>query len=157
MEEAPPDLAAQPAAPSSTTPALTGPIVLYDGLCGFCDASVQWILRTDTSARYRFAALQGDTAAAILARHPEIPQGLDSILLVEPDGTGERVSWHSAAIFRLCAGLPGPWRALAWLGFLPRFLTDLGYRAFARIRYLVWGRRESCRIPSPGERARFLP
>ena len=139
-------------------PTSTGPVVLYDGLCGFCDVSVQWVLRADTAGRYRFAALQGDTAAAILARHPEVPKDIDSILLVEPDGAGgERVSWHSTAIFRLCAGLPGPWRALSWLGILPRFLTDLGYRLFARLRYYVWGRRESCRIPSPGERARFLP
>lgn len=134
------------------------PIVLYDGLCGFCDASVQWTLAHDSHAVFRFAPLQGPTAAAILARHPEVPAGLDSILLVETlaDG-GERVQWHSGAIFRICASLPGPWRALAWLGWLPRPLTDLGYRLFARFRYLVWGRRDACRVPTPGERARFLP
>ncbi len=135
----------------------TGPIVLYDGLCGFCDASVQWVLKADKAALFRFAALQGETAAQILARHPEVPKDLDSIVLVEVEGGQERLSWHSTAIFRLCARLPGVWRALSWLRILPRFLTDLGYRLFAKIRYYVWGRRESCRIPSPGERARFLP
>lgn len=141
----------------SASLAATGPIVLYDGLCGFCDASVQWVLKADTSARYRFAALQGETAAAILARHPEVPEGLDSILLVDVVDGRERLSWHSAAIFQLCAQLPGAWRAVSWFGVLPRFLTDLGYRIFARLRYYVWGRREACRIPTPAERARFLP
>ncbi len=133
------------------------PIVLYDGLCGFCDASVQWILRSDRAARFRFAALQGETAAAVLARHPELPVSLDSLLLVEEDEGEERVFWRSAAVLRICAGLPGFWRALTWFGVLPRPLTDLGYRALARVRYRVWGRRQSCRIPSEAERARFLP
>jgi hypothetical protein len=141
-------------APTANAP---GPIVLYDGLCGFCDASVQWVLSADRDARYRFAALQGDTAAAILARHPELPKELDSILLVEMVDGAERVTWHSNAIFRLCAGLPGAWKVVSWFGVLPRALTDLGYRTFARLRYYVWGRREACRIPTPGERARFLP
>jgi predicted DCC family thiol-disulfide oxidoreductase YuxK len=134
----------------------TGPIVLYDGLCGFCDASVQWTLQHDPDAVFRFAPLQGEVAQAILARHPEIPPGLDSILLVEPTPDGERVSWRSRAVFRVLARLPGAWRHLAALGTLPAFLTDLGYRFVARVRYLIWGRRDSCRIPTPAERARFL-
>lgn len=133
------------------------PIVLYDGLCGFCDASVQWLLAHDPEGRLAYAALGGETAVAILSRHPEVPGNLDSILFVEPEGDGERVSWHSSAIFAICRRLPGGWRALAWFGILPRFLTDLGYRFIARIRYRIWGRRESCRVPTPGERARFLP
>jgi len=136
----------------------SSPLVLYDGLCGFCDVSVQWTLAHDPTGVFRFAPLQGPTATAILARHPEVPPDLDSILLVEvgPDGT-EAVRWHSSAIFRICAGLDGPWRFLSWLGVLPRPLTDLGYRLFARLRYRVWGRLDACRIPTPTERARFLP
>lgn len=137
-----------------TTPA---PLVLYDGLCGFCDASVQWLLAHDPDRRFQFAALQGATAGAIVARHP-LPPGLDSIILVTSPGTpDERVTWHSAAIFAICAELRFPWRALSWFGVLPRALTDLGYRVFARNRYLVWGRKDSCRIPTPAERARFQP
>ena len=132
-------------------------IVLYDGLCGFCDASVRWILRSDRAGRFRFAALQGTTAAAVLARHPALPAPLDSLLLIEEADGQERVYWRSAAVLRICAGLPGCWRALSWLGALPRPLTDLGYRGLARLRYRVWGRRSSCRIPSEAERARFLP
>jgi len=131
--------------------------VLYDGLCGFCDASVQWLLAHDPDQRFQFSALQGETASAIVARHP-LPAGLDSIILVTSPGTpDERVTWHSAAIFAICAELRLPWRALSWFAVLPRALTDLGYRLFARNRYLVWGRKDSCRIPTPAERARFQP
>lgn len=131
-------------------------LVLYDGLCGFCDGTVQWLLRHDKGEALHYAPLQGATAAAIQERHPEIPAGLDSIILVEQTDSGERLSWHSAAAFAIARSLPAPWKMLAIFSFFPRFLTDLGYRAFARIRYSIWGRRESCRIPTPAERARFL-
>ncbi len=133
------------------------PLVLYDGRCGFCDVSVQWLLEHDPSGQFQFAALEGETAAAVLQRHP-LPPDLDSIVLVETDGDGnERISVHSTAIFRICRRLNGPWRAIAWLGVLPRALTDLGYRLFARHRYRVWGRLDACRLPQPNERSRFLP
>ena len=136
---------------------MSAPLVLYDGTCGFCDASIQWILARDREGVFRFAAQQGETAAAIVARHPELPKDLDSLILVVDDGQGEQVTWHSTAVFGIARRLPGAWRALAWFGFLPRALTDLGYRAFARIRYHVWGRLDACRVPRPEERARFLP
>lgn len=141
----------------SMNTALPARIVFYDGLCGFCDASVQWLLTHDRDATLHFAALQGETAADMKARHPEIPANLDSLLFLEQLPEGERLSWHSTGIFRIAAGLPGGWKLLSWFGILPRFLTDFGYRTFARFRYYVWGRRESCRIPTPAERARFLP
>lgn len=134
-----------------------GPLVLYDGLCGFCDVTVQWLLAHDSAGRLRFAPLQGPTAAAVLARHP-LPEGLDSIVLVEgTGGADERVSWYATAIFRICGYLPSPWRAAAALRIVPRVFADLGYRAFAAVRFRVWGRRDACRVPTPAERARFLP
>jgi predicted DCC family thiol-disulfide oxidoreductase YuxK len=132
-------------------------LVLYDGVCGFCDTTVQWLLGVDRRAALRFAPLQGPTAAAVRARHPEWPDGLDSIVLVEGEGPSEQVSFHARAVFRICARLGWPWRALGWLTVLPPFLTDPAYRAFARIRYRVFGKLDACRLPRPEERARFLP
>jgi predicted DCC family thiol-disulfide oxidoreductase YuxK len=132
---------------------MSAPLVLYDGLCGFCDASVQWVLQHDRDGVFRFAPLQGETAATMRARFPQIPSDVDTIVLVDDDGAWLR----SAAVFRICARLPGAWRGLSWLGVLPGFLTDLGYRFVARIRYRIWGRRDSCRIPTAETRARFLP
>lgn len=131
-------------------------LVLYDGVCGLCDKSVQWLLDNDPEGRLRFAPLQGETAAAVLARHPEVEE-IDSILFVEREGDEERVYWRSRALFRIAAHLQTRWRALRLLRIFPAFLTDLGYRLVAKIRYRVWGKLDSCRVPTPDERARFLP
>lgn len=134
------------------------PLVLYDGQCGFCAASVRWLLARDPEGRFRFAPLQGETATAILARHPELPPGLDSIVLVEAEGGAERVSWHSRAVFRILRRLGGAWGLVArFAALIPRPLADFGYRLFARLRYRVWGRLDACRLPTAAERERFLP
>lgn len=133
-------------------------MVLYDGECGFCDLSVQWLLDHDRDARLVFAPLQGPTAAAVKERQPHWPADLDSLVLVDVGRDGrERVAWHSGAVLGICAYLPWPWRLALVLRIVPAPLRDLCYRAFARIRYRVFGRVESCRLPTPGERARFLP
>ena len=133
-------------------------LVLYDGVCGFCDLTVRWLLARDPEGNsFRFAALQGDTAAELRARHPELPQGIDSMACLETEDGVERLYLRSAAVFRILERLGGPWRWLAALGVLPRGLTDLAYRGFVRIRYRVFGRLDACRVPTTTERARFLP
>jgi predicted DCC family thiol-disulfide oxidoreductase YuxK len=133
-------------------------LVLFDGICAVCDATVQFLLDHDPEGRFHYAPLQGDTAQAVLARHPEIPRDLDSIIFVEkrPDGT-EQVSWHSTAILRMAAGLGGPWGWLHALRIVPRWLRDPFYRGFAAVRYRVFGKLESCRMPEPEWEQRFLP
>ena len=131
--------------------------MLYDGVCGLCDKSVQWLLENDPEGRLRFAPLQGETAATVIARHPEIPEGLDSIIYVEQDGDAEKVYWRSRAIFMLSLHLQSGWRVLSWFRIVPSFIADLVYRLIAKMRYKIWGKLDSCRIPTPEERARFLP
>lgn len=132
-------------------------IVLYDGLCGFCDGVVQWLLVRDARGELRFAPLQGDTAASVRARHPEWPADLDSIVVVVGQGREERVLWYSAAVWAILTQIGGGWATLAALGRLvPRGLADLGYRMFARVRLLVAGRRDACRVPTAEQKARFL-
>ncbi len=141
---------------SSSSSSSSQRLALFDGYCGLCDASVQWILERDPAGAIHFAPLQSGVARDILSRHPEVPEGIDSILFVEraEDGT-ERLYWRSRAIFRLARHLARPWRALAWLSLIPWPLTDLGYRLVAALRYRIWGKRDSCRIPTPEERERF--
>ena len=131
--------------------------MLFDGLCGMCDATVQWVLAKDQRGAFRMAPLQGETAAAVFARHPEIPEGLDSIVIVERVNGEEILSWESAAISAMGRYLPFPWRVLSWVGFVPRWLANPFYRLVARNRYRIMGRMESCRIPSEAEAARFFP
>ena len=131
-------------------------IVLFDGVCVFCEGAVQWLMARDPDGLLHFAALQGDTAAELRARHPQIPAALETLVLVEREGDVERVYRDSEAVFRVLAVVDSPLRHLALLRVLPRGLTDLVYRLFVRNRYRLFGRRDSCRVPTPEEAPRFL-
>ena len=140
---------------ASEPTALPPRLVLYDGVCGFCDGAVQWLLAHDAGGRLDFAPLQGETAAWLRRLHPEIPTDLDTIVFVESADGISRVYLRSEAVWRVCADLAGPWRRLAWLRWLPHALSDVFYRFFARNRYRWFGRLEACRIPDAAERQRF--
>ena len=139
--------------PVATSDAAGGPVVLYDGTCGLCHRSVRWLLRHERDHALQFAPLQGATAAALRVRHPEIPQVLSTVVLVDDD----RVYLRSKAFLYAATHLRAPWRWAALWRWIPAFLPDLGYRLIAAIRYRVWGRAELCDLPAPDERARFLP
>jgi predicted DCC family thiol-disulfide oxidoreductase YuxK len=131
--------------------------IFYDGVCGFCDREVQWLLELDTEGRLHFAPLQGETAAAVMAAYPgSISGDLDTMVFAERDGDGVRFSYRSDAALRiLTVGDIAPWhrRALRWT---PRVLRELGYGFVARVRYEVWGKLDACRVPTPDQRERFL-
>lgn len=129
------------------------PIVLYDGTCGLCHKSVQWLLRHERDHDVRFAPLQGPTAASLRAQHPEIPQTLESLVLVDRD----RVYLRSKAFLHAARYLRAPWRWAYRMRWLPAVLLDLGYRVIARLRHRIWGHADACDLPSPEHRARFLP
>jgi len=132
-------------------------VVLYDGTCGFCHASVQWLLKLDRRGIFGFAALQGDTAARLRVKHPELPQDLDSVLLVESyDLLAERVWWRSHAVFRICSLLGGIYALPGLMRFIPRVVTDFLYDRFARVRHRLAPAPKSCHFPSESESARFL-
>jgi predicted DCC family thiol-disulfide oxidoreductase YuxK len=129
-----------------------GPIVLYDGLCGFCDRSVQFIIRHDRRARFRFAALQSDIGQALLRRYGLPTEELDSVVLVE-DGKAYR---KSKAGLRIARRLDAPWPMFWPLSIVPGAVSNLFYDLVARNRYRLFGRYDACPIPSPEVRARFL-
>lgn len=132
-------------------------LVLFDGVCNVCNASVDWLLDRDPEGRLRFAALQGETAAALRRRHPEIPDDIDTMVFVDATGDGERVYLRSQAGFRVWEVVEPGRPLLRWLRRLPRPLTDLAYRLFVSNRYRLFGRSDTCRVPTPEERDRFLP
>lgn len=141
-------------------------VLLYDGTCGLCARSVQWVLEHDQGPRrgdtLRFAPLQGDTAAPVLARHkiaPHPDRGFDSLILVRDlGGPRERILTHSDAAIGIGRYLGARWAPLARLaGLIPRGLRDLGYALVARNRFRMFGTVDACRIPKAGERKRFLP
>ncbi len=134
-----------------------GPVLLYDGLCGFCDGTVQFILKRDRRGTLRFATLQGDFARDVIARHPKVA-GVDSLVLVEPDVRSgrENVYVRSEGALRVARYLGGGWHLARAVAIVPRFLRDRAYDAFARMRYRIFGRYDRCPIPTPEQRARFI-
>jgi len=128
-------------------------IVLYDGVCGFCNSVVRWLARVDRAEAFRFAPLQGDTAAQLRREHPEIPDRLDTFVYVEAG----RVHLRSRAFAHAARHLPWPWRLGKVVRFIPRPLADLVYSWLARVRYRLFGKYDTCPIPPANLRARFLP
>lgn len=133
-----------------------GQVLLYDGVCGFCNASVQMVIRHDRRKTLRFAALQSDYGQSVIARHSEL-QNIDSLVLVEQAGDGrERVSYRSTGALRVAAYLGGVWKLFLIFYIIPRPVRDFVYDLIARYRYRLFGRYDSCAIPSPKVRSRFL-
>jgi predicted DCC family thiol-disulfide oxidoreductase YuxK len=131
-------------------------LVFFDGVCRFCDGAVRWLLDRDPEARLRFAPLQGETAAALRTRHPEFPTDVETLVYVETDASGEHIYLRSDAIFRVVEQVRSPWRHVARLRWLPRWLTDAVYRVFVRNRYRIFGKLDECAIPTADERTRFV-
>jgi len=132
------------------------PVLLYDGVCGVCNAAVRAVLRFDRVGSLRFAPLEGDFARAIIDRHPAI-RDVDSVVFVdEPGQPGERVAVRSEAALRVLTYLGRPWTFLTFVRVLPTALLDRLYDGFARIRYRVLGKYDSCPIPPPEVRLRFV-
>ena len=132
------------------------PILLYDGVCGVCNGAVRTILRFDRRGTLRFAALDSDVARDIIARHPRL-EGLDSVVFVRnPNQPEETVSTESAALLEVADYLGGYWRLAGAARVIPRVVRDRLYAAFAAVRYHVGGTYDTCPIPPPEVRSRFL-
>ena len=130
--------------------------ILFDGVCNLCNGFVQFVIRHDAAGRFRFAALQSEAGQALLLAHGVAPATLaadpDSVLLL----SGGQLYSHSTAVLRIARGLGGVWQLAALGGVLPRAWRDGIYRFIARHRYRWFGRQESCPLPTPALKARFL-
>lgn len=135
----------------------SNPIVLYDGVCGLCNRLVQFLLKHDSRDRFRFASLQSEFTGRLLTRHGLDPRDLDTVYVVKNyDQPGEALLARSDAILYLLTQLGGVW-SLAGVGrVLPGAFRDAVYKIVARNRYRVFGKHESCMLPEPKHRAKFL-
>ncbi len=128
------------------------PIVLFDGVCNFCDASVNWIIAHDWRGHFRFAPLQSQAGDRLQREHGLDPSGLDALVLVE----GERAYRKSGAALRILRRLRWPWPVLFGLIAVPAFVRDFVYDFLARRRYRWFGRKDECMVPTAEVRERFL-
>lgn len=128
------------------------PLVLFDGYCHLCDGAVRFIIAHDRAAQLRFASLQSEAGRGQLARFGRDPDRVASVVLIDKNGFYEK----SDAALRIAGMLDRPWSAAQVLLAVPRGVRNRLYDAVAATRYSIFGKRESCRVPSPGERARFV-
>jgi predicted DCC family thiol-disulfide oxidoreductase YuxK len=138
---------------------LAGATLLYDGTCGFCSKTIQFILKHERHNRsLRFATLQGPFAASLRDKYPVL-NDTDSVVWYESPTPArkERLLVRSSAAIRVARYLGGIWSILGVLGWcIPRPLRDGLYKLVARNRYRIAGTNDSCLLPTPEQRARFL-
>lgn len=126
-------------------------IILFDGECNFCDHSVQFIIKREKGAIYTFAALQSEAGQKLLKKY-RVPPTIDSLVLLD----GNRFFLKSSAALRICKNLKGGWPLLSNLLLVPRPLRDYIYDIAAKNRYKWFGKKDSCMVPPPEMKKRFL-
>ncbi|MEY4530875.1 MAG: hypothetical protein RLZZ156_1596 [Deinococcota bacterium] len=127
-------------------------ILFFDGVCNLCNRTVQWVIRQDAQQHVQFAALQSETAKLKLGAFSIDLEKLESLVFLE-DGV---VYTHSDAALRLARVLGSPWSWVGILVFAPKFIRDAVYRFIAKNRYAWFGKQESCMMPTPELKKRFL-
>jgi len=128
------------------------PVVLFDGVCNLCNASLDFIVERDGASAFRFASLQSEAGQALLRRFQLPTDEHRSLVLVE----GDRYYTRSSAALRIARRLGGLWPLLYAFIVVPRFLRDAAYDVVARNRYHWFGKRDTCRVPTPELKSRFL-
>lgn len=126
-------------------------IVLFDGVCNFCNSSVNFLIERDRLDKFRFAALQSPAGQAMKERF-NIGDDVDSVILIE----GDRAYTHSEAAIRMAKELGGIWSVFGVFGIVPAALRDPFYRLFAKHRYKLFGKKDACMMPTPEIRAKFI-
>ena len=126
-------------------------IVLFDGVCNFCNGAVNFIISHDRDKKFRFAPLQSEIGQELQEKYG-IGNDIDSIVLVEND----KAYTHSTAGLRVARTMGGIWSLAYVFIIVPAPIRDFFYRAFAKNRYRLFGRQEACMLPTPDVRERFL-
>lgn len=129
-----------------------GAIVLFDGVCNFCNSSVNFVIEHDKAGYFKFAPLQSELGEGMVKKYSIDPVGTDSIIVVEND----KAYTHSSAALRIGRKLDGLWSWTYAFVIIPKPIRDVFYRLFAKYRYKLFGRQEACMMPTPDVRARFL-
>jgi predicted DCC family thiol-disulfide oxidoreductase YuxK len=130
----------------------SNPIILFDAECVLCSANAQFVLKHDKTGRFRLASMQGDFGAELCRAQGLDPENPSTILLVD----GDRVRRDSDAVLGIYETLGFPWRLAGVFRLVPRFLRDPVYQWVARHRYKLFGRRDTCWMPSAEYRDRLL-
>jgi predicted DCC family thiol-disulfide oxidoreductase YuxK len=127
-------------------------IILFDGVCNFCDGAINFVLKQDKKDVFRFAPLQSQTGQKLLAQYQIPKKDFESFILIQ-DGKAYQ---KSTAALKVLNQLPWYWKALQVFWIVPKFIRDGVYDFIAHNRYKWFGKKEVCMIPTPEMRSRFL-
>ena len=130
-------------------------LVFFDGTCGFCDHTVQWLLARDSKEQLYFAPLEGDMAERVLSQFV-LPDGLDSIIYVRTSNDMSEIFIYSDAIGQILKELPWYWSWLRVGWLTPRWVRDQIYKAFAAKRIQWFGTVDACQLPDERQARRLL-
>lgn len=128
------------------------PVIFFDGVCNLCNASVQFVIAHDKKDQFKFTALQGDYAKEVLSKFNADPQKLNTILLLQEG----KLYTKSSAALRVAGKLNGLIPLLYVFLLVPKFIRDWFYDIIAKNRYQWWGRQESCWVPTPELKSKFI-
>jgi predicted DCC family thiol-disulfide oxidoreductase YuxK len=128
-------------------------IILFDGLCNLCDASVQFLIKKDTKDVFRFVSLQSKLGKELLSKLPIAIQQTDSIILYESEAL---FYYKSKAIFQIIKSLGGIFNCLLIFKLLPTYFTDILYDCVAKNRYQWFGKKQHCLVPTKELKSKFL-
>lgn len=129
-----------------------GPVILFDGVCNLCNGSVQYVIRHDRYAIFKFASLQSDSGQQLLHKYHLPQSNFNSFVLIQDDKAYTR----STAALKVAAKLSGIVKLLYGFIIVPAFIRDAVYNFIARNRYKWFGKKDTCMIPTPALKSRFL-
>jgi len=135
-----------------TSPTIIQPVILFDGVCNFCNSTINFVIKNDKKNEIKFAAIQSNAGKQLLAQYSLPPDDLQSFVFIENGVVYKR----STAAFRVCKYLGGVWKLGYSLLVIPAVARDAVYNFVAKNRYKWFGKKEKCMIPSPAVRSRFL-
>lgn len=127
-------------------------IVLFDGVCNFCNGSVNFIIERDEKNYFKFAPLQSEISRQYLDKFGIDKAETDSVILIE----NEKAYTHSTAALKIARRLPGIWSWFYGFIVVPKPVRDFFYKLFAKNRYSLFGKQDACMMPTPEIRQRFL-
>ena len=127
-------------------------IVIFDGVCNFCNGSVNFIIKRDPEGVFAFTPMQSDLAKELMEKHQIFNVGIDTFLLIKD---GQCLIFSSAAL-EIAKDLTGFWYLFNILKLIPAPVRDFFYKLFARNRYKLFGRKEHCMVPTTAIRSRFV-
>ncbi len=127
-------------------------IILFDGVCNFCNGSVNFIIERDAENYFKFAPLQSEIGQKLLYEYGIDKTQTDSVVLIE----NGKAFVRTTAALRIARKLRGAWRLFYGFIVVPEFMRDFFYKLFAKYRYKMFGKTDACMIPTQELRAKFL-